>query len=743
MNALKWISLSMLVLGFCSVPVQAQQLCGISASINDFFLIGNAPAANVHVGDQIYYIVSIEVPLANFPVIEGEPTLTLPDGTVIDLDDDLALSNGDFEIYDSRDYTGGIYTVDAADRNGDDEIQAHAAVTATCVEEPPDEATGTGEATAVIVTAPCTDVDILAIPPGPVEPGALIDLVVQETNCGEDPIYNVSVVVNDGGSDIATLLGSNAIESMTNDDILEVGETMTWDATTDASLDDIVVSAPTTFTATGTGLDPLDNEITIPGYPEEQDSVTVDVECPEPCINIGKFVDCGTSKVGDTVTYTICIENCGLLPLTELIVTDPHLGAGPLADFPSTLNPEDGLICVDFPYIIQESDEPGPIENQATVQAIQVCGEEITPIIELSNIVTVDLVHPCLEVDVECISEGPVVPGGIADFQVTLINCGDVDLLVDVTDTLGDCDATDLYVAAGGSSSCQTSVPVPEDFAEAEICNEVEAHWTIYEGGDCLPNEGTVVEEGCCQITGSTFCSVTQGYWGNAGGKKCGGIETPELIDALLGIGGPVIIGLPGHSITLGSSQCIIDLLPAGGPVAILPAGDFGCPVDGLDPIPSSILKESKGKGKSKPSPFNNVLIGQVVALSLNVRLGALPCLNNGEPDGLLGLFVIPEGPFCTVPAGSEYGCPKQVEIDSAFAGMTVAELLELANQALGGADISPYNLSQINGAVTGINEGFDGCRTVVPCPEEEICDNGCDDDFDGLVDIEDPDCQD
>jgi hypothetical protein len=42
---------------------------------------------------------------------------------------------------------------------------------------------------------------------------------------------------------------------------------------------------------------------------------------------------------------------------------------------------------------------------------------------------------------------------------------------------------------------------------------------------------------------------------------------------------------------------------------------------------------------------------------------------------------------------------------------------------------------------VTAINEGFDKCRIIVPCIRPEICDNGCDDDGDGLVDTDDPDC--
>jgi hypothetical protein len=71
---------------------------------------------------------------------------------------------------------------------------------------------------------------------------------------------------------------------------------------------------------------------------------------------------------------------------------------------------------------------------------------------------------------------------------------------------------------------------------------------------------------------------------------------------------------------------------------------------------------------------------------------------------------------------------------------LTVQELLDAANAALAGDDT--YSLSDIYKAVKAVNEGFDECRELVPCPEAEICDNGCDDDFDGLIDGDDPDCQ-
>ena len=241
--------------------------------------------------------------------------------------------------------------------------------------------------------------------------------------------------------------------------------------------------------------------------------------------------------------------------------------------------------------------------------------------------------------------------------------------------------------------------------------------------------------EVCC--TGNTFCSFTQGYWGNAGGTACNGKTTTELINQALG-SGPVVVGqLTGNSLTLDTAQCILDLLPAGGTPAVLPEGDWTCTdLNGL-------TKPDKGRGNSgkpsKPSTLNNVLIGQVVALTLNLRVSE-NCLGVDSND--LGAFVL-EPEFCTVPYGDEEACAEISLIPESLADgvMDVAGLLLAANQMLAGTYEGEASIGDIYNAVTAINEAFDECRTVVPCIRPEICGNGCDDDGDGLTDCCDPDC--
>jgi hypothetical protein len=387
------------------------------------------------------------------------------------------------------------------------------------------------------------------------------------------------------------------------------------------------------------------------------------------------------------------------------------------------------------------------------------------------------------------------VTGGVGPFTYSWTKdgspfAGDVNCItvsaagvycVTVVDQSTKCDANDCATLAvvptpecgitGPESLCETDVNTPITYCSD--VNDADGYlWEIISGPatidgaddgicvDIIPSDlGTIVlklslfndvagdDANCwnsCEITinveecGKTFCSFTQGAWGNAGGKDCRGMDTTEVISALLKLGGPVVVGVPGNSITLNSAACIIERLPAGGtPMAL----DLGQDVtDDCGGSATKLLNDILKKGNKGGRPYNNVLIGQVVTLTLNVRLGALPCLDPNEPDQLLGTFELPDKPFCTVPYDDPNACAKTVEIPEALQGMTVADLLEAANAALGGDDT--YSISDIYKAVTALNEGFDECRTIVPCIRPEICGNGCDDDDDGLTDLDDPDCQ-
>jgi hypothetical protein len=236
----------------------------------------------------------------------------------------------------------------------------------------------------------------------------------------------------------------------------------------------------------------------------------------------------------------------------------------------------------------------------------------------------------------------------------------------------------------------------------------------------CNSSELEVAIEEC----GGTYCTFTQGFWGNAGGKACDGNDTTiELIEAALtAAGGSITVGEPGNSITFDSNECILASLPAGGKPKAIPDGDWTC---------ATLVSSGLAK-KNKPE-LNNALIGQAVALTLNLLVSE-GCI---EDSGVLADFELP-AEFCTVPYGEEEACAELSIIPESLVGKTVAELLDAVNAALAGTG----SISDAYNAASTINEGFDECRTIVPCIRPEICGNGCDDDGDGLTDLDDPDCQ-
>ncbi|RIJ50105.1 T9SS C-terminal target domain-containing protein [Maribellus luteus] len=260
-----------------------------------------------------------------------------------------------------------------------------------------------------------------------------------------------------------------------------------------------------------------------------------------------------------------------------------------------------------------------------------------------------------------------------------------------------------------------------------------------------------MVEPPACQTEG-TVCTYTQGFYGNSGGMACDGeelhttmetIENSILVD-VHGDGDSLRIGWPGHTVTVytGDAQCVIDRMPGGKDIGILPVGNT--------PICEYDLLTKQGR-------IDNKLLAQTLALGLNLGLGTP-----------LGGVMLDQGYI--VSAEPDGGCGSQdplfqkciyEEIDANFNGVldlvdvlnpfwytkidqnvidmimaigvppSVDGLYELANQMLGNyyapGVIGPYTESQMTavaGAVDKINNVFDECRILVGySPEKPVCD--------------------
>jgi hypothetical protein len=349
------------------------------------------------------------------------------------------------------------------------------------------------------------------------------------------------------------------------------GEEWTWDPNTSALNNVPIAPFPTvtTFIATASGRDPLGLLHTFPGDPNEQATVLIEPS-GKPCIDVTKEVNCEFSKVGDEVIYTICIENCGE---TTVIYNGGDIIDSVLGDLSEDFGfgeecfidgvPNAGIIppgfvcCIDFPYTIQPGDDTGEFlyefRNDVVFSAIEdEFGQDVN---DANAFAIVTLVHPCLDVDVECISPGPVMPGEDAQFRVTLTNCGDVDLSVDVSTNWGICEETDLFIPAqGGTEICEGAVPVPPEWTDPNICLEVAAHWDIFDDKDgCLDNEDTIDANACCPVEYPGGEGCTPGFWKNNGDKHgasawCDSFSPSMKISDVFFLNEPLVIRGKGKS---------------------------------------------------------------------------------------------------------------------------------------------------------------------------------------------------
>jgi PKD repeat protein len=217
------------------------------------------------------------------------------------------------------------------------------------------------------------------------------------------------------------------------------------------------------------------------------------------------------------------------------------------------------------------------------------------------------------------------------------------------------------------------------------------------------------------------YYSVTQGFYGNVGGKVCmagvsyiaGSTSTvPGLIESSISnmLKDSLFLGSKstGKYFTMGNSvqeaTNLIKYMPGAQTPAVL-GGSY------------NITKNLPPLYKSK---IANVFLTQSITLALNISI----------PGNTLGGFVLRSG-YLTTQKMNSFTCPSttvlscsasssaisslQITTNSALAswmnGKTVQDLLNLASAVLGGAATPPagVSISDVNNAVDVINRSFDG----------------------------------
>jgi len=482
----------------------------------------------------------------------------------------------------------------------------------------------------------------------------------------------------------------------------------------------------------------------------------------------------GDENVPVTYTYLVSWGVGGDTDMTDVVVTDNM--CGPVVrglDNPGNDNAwlESGEIW----EFTCDTTVSGETTNTATVNANDILGNPVTPqqdpytvTVNLPPVVRVNPpeaaicddgeVQLCAEIAVDTGTPpftyewtkvgSPTVIG--TDICITVSEAG--TYRVTVTDAAGCNDDADSILTviptpvcsidSGPTSLCEEDIGIP-----VEYCSDVDADnffWEIVSGPatiqggiddqmcvDVVPTGlGTIVLkltlsnnvpgdgvcEDFCQISitveecGGAYCTFTQGYWGNEGGTKCGGKTTTLLINqALTAAGGSIVVGVLGErSITFSSAADIILRLPCGGTPSALPEGL------NVNANNTAALKTAKLL-KKKDDRINNVLVGQVVALTLNLLVSD-GCI---EDSGDLGNYTFPEADYICVQKGED-GCIRRYAIPESLQGLSVEALLETANLALAGDE------ELVGGAYDGasfVNELFDECMTIVACPPEDSCD--------------------
>jgi hypothetical protein len=251
---------------------------------------------------------------------------------------------------------------------------------------------------------------------------------------------------------------------------------------------------------------------------------------------------------------------------------------------------------------------------------------------------------------------------------------------------------------------------------------------TVPSGDSCVTvvvNDGTILTVRFLNFkprVDSVYCSLTQGFYGNIGGKFFG-FSTRGLIDYLLtfgqfrvGIGGSPTLNSLVIPSTAAGRECIIFRLPAGGPPITLGGPNTIGDVTMNTSIcrdPGKLIPLTKDKDSTR---FRNVFLGQLITLKLNARL------HNASGKGNLSTVVLKDS-FCVADSGSDT-CYK-VKLDStvmaylktAYPGgghPNVTDLIKSADSAISGIGYATTILKKISSVVGTINGAFDGCRVLL-----------------------------
>lgn len=223
----------------------------------------------------------------------------------------------------------------------------------------------------------------------------------------------------------------------------------------------------------------------------------------------------------------------------------------------------------------------------------------------------------------------------------------------------------------GETISCTQTITVVDDAPPIiaplplvfETC-DFEAVVGAFVSDNCSNEVTTTVEVLAVNEVGHEPCDPGQlrtqtiGGWGAPANGNNPGAYRDAHFDAAFPNG--LTIGCE-HTLTLSSAAAVQTFLPSGGPSDILPEGSL------ID-----------------PTSLSNTLASQLIGITLSLGFDAYDP-NFGASEFALGDVVYAEG---------------------TFAGMSLAEVVQIANEVIGGCN-ADYSLEQLNSALTTANENY------------------------------------
>ncbi|TWF40497.1 putative secreted protein (Por secretion system target) [Chitinophaga polysaccharea] len=286
------------------------------------------------------------------------------------------------------------------------------------------------------------------------------------------------------------------------------------------------------------------------------------------------------------------------------------------------------------------------------------------------------------------------------------------------SDKLISCSVPLAYDAPTFTDNCNGKVTVTtSDRKEGTVCPfKYIRRWTATdECGNSIYVEQAITVS-CCV----SYCTYTQGFYGNKGGVGCtpggGSLKAQQMMSQVVDAqpGDSAIFGLKStgkfFTLFLGdiTNSSIFNMLPGGGTAVALKGYATYSKSATWPNVPISTASTTFGK-------INNVLLSQTMTLFFN--MGITPTLSALTIDGdsLFTAKLTTCGSNTPVSQIDAYKLPINVVAYLSSTGQaTVQGLFMLANKYLGGQTVSGVSASDVNAAIDAINNGFNNCAVLV-----------------------------